>query len=113
MATEDPDDDRALADFNQAIRLDPKLTEAYLNRGVLRRDRMEWDQALADLDAAIRLDAREPNAHYHRGIILFAARRGGAADEVKTVLDIQGWRGALSACVRYSWAISAMQARRP
>ena len=84
--------DRAIADYNEAIRLDPKVASAYFNRGVARRDRMEWDKRLPDFDEAIRLDAREPYAHYHRGIVLFATRRGGAADEAKAVLDIQGWR---------------------
>jgi tetratricopeptide (TPR) repeat protein len=82
---------------------------AYFNRGTLRRDRLEWAQALADFDEAIRLDARDPNAHYHRGIVLFARRRGGAADEAKAALDLQGWRGDLS---MYAVLLGQAAARR-
>ena len=103
------DDDRALADYNEAIRLDPKLASAYFNRGVVRRDRMEWDKALADFDEAIRLDAREPYAHYHRAVVLFATRRGGAADEAKAALDLQGWREDLS---MYAVLLAHFDARR-
>ena len=73
------DDDAAIADYNEAIRLDPKQAWAYFNRGIFRRDRMEWGKALADLDEAIRLDPRRSYAHYHRAVVLFATRprRGG------------------------------------
>ena len=103
---------RALADYNEAIRLDPELAWVYVNRGYFRRDRREWDQALADFDEAIRLDPRNAYAHYSRAVVLFATRRGGAADEAKAVLDIQGWRGDLSTYA-VLWAYFAALPRRP
>ena len=54
------DDDAAIADYNEAIRLDPKQVGAYFNRGYFRQNRMEWGKALAGLDEAIRLDPGTP-----------------------------------------------------
>src|SRR5262249_2985408 len=50
------DYDKALADLNEAIRLDPKLAMAFNARGATWNARHEYDKALADLDEAIRLD---------------------------------------------------------
>jgi tetratricopeptide (TPR) repeat protein len=51
------DDDRALADFNGAIRVNPKDALAYNDRGLLWRERGESDRAIADFTAAIAIDA--------------------------------------------------------
>ena len=40
--------DKAIADYNQAIRLDPKYTLAYYNRGVVYAIKGEYDKAIAD-----------------------------------------------------------------
>ena len=51
-------DDRAILDFDQAIKIDSKNGEAYFNRGLTLRDRGEVDRALADLEQAVRYDRR-------------------------------------------------------
>ena len=48
--------DGALADYDQAIRLNPAYVDAYNNRGVVRSDRGDADGAIADYDQAIRLN---------------------------------------------------------
>jgi tetratricopeptide (TPR) repeat protein len=48
--------DRAIADFNEAIRLDPKYAYAYENRGDAWIWKGEYDRAIADLNVALRLD---------------------------------------------------------
>ena len=50
--------DKAVADFNQAIRLWPGFAEAYAGRGIAWVGRGEFDLAIADLDEAIRLETR-------------------------------------------------------
>ena len=50
--------DRAVADFDQAIRLDPKDAFAYYNRGIAQYGRLDFDRAIADFDQAIKLDAK-------------------------------------------------------
>ncbi len=48
--------DKARADFDQAIRLDPKATLAYYHRANLAYGKAEYDGALDDYNTVIRLD---------------------------------------------------------
>jgi tetratricopeptide (TPR) repeat protein len=58
-----PEDlDRAIADFNEAIRLDPNFADAYNNRGNAYRVKRNFDLAIADFDAAIRLGVPPPSS---------------------------------------------------
>ena len=49
------DMDGALADFNEAIRLDPNMALAYMNRGVIYVSKNELDKAIEDETKAIDL----------------------------------------------------------
>jgi tetratricopeptide (TPR) repeat protein len=60
--------DRAIADLNEAIRLDSKFAAAYIIRGEIRLKTNELDKAIADLDAAVRLDPHG-RAYNVRGLI--------------------------------------------
>jgi tetratricopeptide (TPR) repeat protein len=53
----------ALADYRQAIDLDPTVAETYNARGTIYRDAGDYDRAIADFDAAIALkDWADPYA---------------------------------------------------
>jgi lipoprotein NlpI len=69
--------DRAIADFNEAIRLDPKFALAYNNRGLAYRDKGELDRAIADFTEAIRLDPKFAVPFNSRG---FTYDRNGERD---------------------------------
>jgi tetratricopeptide (TPR) repeat protein len=58
--------DLALADLNQAIRLDPTLTAAFNNRGAMYDHKGQYDAAFADYDHAIQLDPTAPEALRNR-----------------------------------------------
>jgi tetratricopeptide (TPR) repeat protein len=61
---------RALADFNEAIRLAPTQTAPYINRGGLLAERGEYEKAIADFSEVIRRNLpRIQNAYYARGRI--------------------------------------------
>ena len=51
--------DKAIADFSEAIRLDPKDADTFAQRGEAWRARGEPDKAFADYDQAIRLAPEE------------------------------------------------------
>lgn len=61
--------DRAVEDFNSALRLNPSLGEALVNRGAARIGQRRYREALADLDRGTALGSAEPEkAWYNRGL---------------------------------------------
>ena len=71
------DFDRAIADFDQAIRLQADSALAYHQRGNAWSGKGELDRALVDYEAAIRLDPNNPALFRDRGIL---RRRYGDLD---------------------------------
>jgi tetratricopeptide (TPR) repeat protein len=61
-------DDKALIDFDEAIRLDPNSATAYSSRGNLWGDQGDNDKALADYNEAIRLNPKLPPAFSNRAV---------------------------------------------
>jgi tetratricopeptide (TPR) repeat protein len=64
-----------LSDYDQAVRLNPKYFEAYRDRGVLYRERGQFDQAIFDFTAAARLNDQDYNIFEQRGAIYLVAGR--------------------------------------
>ena len=62
------DYDKAIADFTEAIRLDPKYAQAYYHRGVVYGKKGDYDKAIADFTEAIRLDPKSAEAYRNRGV---------------------------------------------
>ena len=61
------DNDRAMADLSEAIRLDPKLAMARNNRGAAYNEQGDNDRAIADYNEAIRIDPKFAMAFNNRG----------------------------------------------
>jgi lipoprotein NlpI len=59
--------DRAIADYSEAIRLDPEFVSALRNRGDVYRLKGEFDRAIEDYSGAIRLDPKYVVAFVGRG----------------------------------------------
>ena len=57
-----------IADYDQAIKLDPNLAAAYFNRGLVHRRSGSADRAIADYDQAIKLNPNNVAAYNNRGI---------------------------------------------
>ncbi|MGY8682072.1 tetratricopeptide repeat protein [Bradyrhizobium sp. UFLA05-153] len=60
--------DRAIADYNEAIRLDPSDGNAYENRGVARYKKGWPTAAILDYNEAIRLDPNHASTYYYRAM---------------------------------------------
>jgi tetratricopeptide (TPR) repeat protein len=60
--------DRGIADFDQAIKLDPNYAKAYFNRGTTYRKTGHLDRAIADYNQAIKLNPKDAVAYAGRGL---------------------------------------------
>lgn len=58
---------QAIADYNQALSLDPQLSEIYYKRGNIYADQQQYQQAIADYNQAISLNPQLFKAYYNRG----------------------------------------------
>jgi tetratricopeptide (TPR) repeat protein len=64
--------DKAIADHDKAIKIDPKNALAYNNRGNAYAAKQDYVHAIADYDMAVKLNAKFAEALFNRGI----AKRG-------------------------------------
>ncbi|HEX6830303.1 MAG TPA: tetratricopeptide repeat protein [Methyloceanibacter sp.] len=78
------DNDSAIADLGQALRLDPRNAIAYNNRGFTYNNKGEYDRAIADLDQAIALNPENDTAYNNRG---FGYNSKGEYDRAIADLD--------------------------
>jgi tetratricopeptide (TPR) repeat protein len=75
---------RAIQDFDAAVRLDPGLTHALVNRGIAWAELGAFDRALADLDRVLRIDPGNPLVFNSRGGVY-----GDSGEFDKAVADFQ------------------------
>lgn len=81
--------DEALKDFNEALRLDPKLIVAYFNRALTHEGKGNLDLALKDYEAALKVNPKYINAHLNRGVLLKnAGRTGEALDAYSKIIEL-------------------------
>jgi tetratricopeptide (TPR) repeat protein len=69
----DPDAalDRALADYDEALRLRPDYAETLVARAIVWFDKEQYDRAIADCDQAIRLQPDLAEAYNNRALAYF------------------------------------------
>ena len=70
---------RAMEDFNEAVRLEPALAWPYAVRARAHLEAHQMEAALADANKAVDLDPAEVQAHLVRGIVHLIRRDGRAA----------------------------------
>ncbi len=57
---------RAIEDYDEALRIDPQDAKAYYNRGTVYVDLGQSQRAIEDFDEAIRLSPQYALAHHKR-----------------------------------------------
>src|SRR6185312_13410079 len=84
------DDARALADYDEAIRLKPVYDRAFVGRGALKLTGGETENAIADLDEAVRLNPRNVAALMNRATAhLVAYQPRNAFDDFSRAIAIE------------------------
>jgi tetratricopeptide (TPR) repeat protein len=68
------DYDKAIADYTEAITINPQYREAFNNRGNAHRNKRDYDLAIADYEAAIRINPKRGLYHRNRGNVLMDKR---------------------------------------
>ena len=71
---ENDDLDHAVADLDQALKIDPKYVPALIERAYLRQWRNQLDDAIADASMAIELDPRNSYAFVERGVFEYSKK---------------------------------------
>jgi len=95
------DKDRALADFTEAIRLNPKEALAWRVRGATWASKADYAKALADYSESIRVDPENPDSLHHRVVLRSACMddqiRDGklAVADAKKACDVSEWKSPL------------------
>jgi tetratricopeptide (TPR) repeat protein len=61
--------DRAIADYDMAIKADPKYESAYFNRGNAYYAKRQYDKAIYDYRKAVELNPKSPYPYYNMACI--------------------------------------------
>ena len=77
------DIDRAIADYDVALRLDPKLADIFNTRGELHRSRADRPRALADFAAALKIDPQHAAARANFKALALELEKIGADMGIK------------------------------
>jgi tetratricopeptide (TPR) repeat protein len=72
------EDDRAIADYDVVLKLDPSLADIFNARGELWRNKGDRPRALADFGAALKLDPQQSAARANYKSLAFELERLGA-----------------------------------
>jgi Tfp pilus assembly protein PilF len=75
--------DKAMSAFGEALKLDPRDTEALYGRALIHVERSEWDPALADFDAVIKVRPGNAGAYHNR-----ARAKDGKGDVDGAIADV-------------------------
>jgi tetratricopeptide (TPR) repeat protein len=83
--------EEALAAFDRAIQLDPKLSGAHNARGIELAGLARYDEALAAYTRAIESEPGYAWAHYNRArTYCLLGRREDALKDLRTAIDLNG-----------------------
>jgi len=81
------DYENAISFLNRTIELDPKMTDAYLFRGLAYRNMQKYKEALADYNKMLSIDPNSAAAYNNRGVVYWkqGKHKEALADYNKTI----------------------------
>jgi membrane associated rhomboid family serine protease/tetratricopeptide (TPR) repeat protein len=105
-----PSESVALADYDRAIAIEPKVAEPYNARGIIRFTEGQYDGAAADFQASMNL---APVSGYNTLLLHLARARAGLEDAAELSsnaarLDLRQWPGPIVALFLGKTALTAI-----
>ncbi len=80
----------AIADYTQAISINPRLVLAYNNRGNLRQHIQDWNGALADFSKVLEINPHSAIAHNNRAIVYaYLSRNAEAISDYTSAIALE------------------------
>ena len=67
IAFQEQDYKKAMENYNEVVRLDPKYPDIFTNRGMMRHYNQDFKGAIQDYNEALKLDPNNPTAYNNRG----------------------------------------------
>jgi len=92
------DKDKAMADFDEAIKLNPKEALAWRIRGATWASKAEYSKQLADYSESIRIDPENPDSLHHRVVLRSVCMDERFRDGKQAIAD------ATKACEVSDWS---------
>ena len=89
--------ERAISDFNQALKINPRYNKAYNNRGIVYRLTGQYNEAISDFNKSIAINALDAEAYNNLAWLLATAGAQGFRNGKKAV------ELALNACRLSEW----------
>ena len=89
-----------IADYNEAIRLNPQYALAYYNRGLARENKNQLQQALSDFKTAADLSPSDPDAR--KAVARATSALNGGSQEFSSSSRIRSTTGRIEALERLS-----------
>lgn len=81
--------DAAMADFEQALSLDPTSINSLIKRASIFMERGELEKTIDELDHAEIINSNDPDLYYHRGQVRFLTNQlEGAVEDYKKSLSL-------------------------
>jgi tetratricopeptide (TPR) repeat protein len=102
----------ALDDYTAALKRDPGLLAAHVNRGMLRLELRQYAAALDDLDRAAELGDDDAALHTGRGVALEGLQRHDEADQAFATAFARAKGAPAETQVRIHWVYGFAVARR-
>ncbi len=79
----------AIENYNQALKINPNLVQAYYNRGIVRAELGNKPGAIDDYNQAIKINPNYADAYYNRGVVRAElGNKPGAIDDYNQAIKI-------------------------
>jgi predicted O-linked N-acetylglucosamine transferase (SPINDLY family) len=98
----------ALADYDKAIQLDAKFSDAHFNKGDALHHAKKFDEAIVSFDNAIKINPNDAEAYFNRGIILNQQKLFSGLDNYRKALSINAQLPWLNGAILHTNMVSCV-----